>query len=323
MALQPVQGRLVTVFGGSGFIGRHIVRALARRGYRVRAAVRRPDLAGHLQPLGTVGQIHAVQANLRYRDSVERAVEGAWGVINCVGIMAQSGRQRFDAIQDFGARAIAQSAAGAGASRMVQISAIGADSQSDSIYARTKAAGEAGVKAALPQAAILRPSIVFGPEDAFFNMFANMARYSPVLPVFGPETRFQPVFVGDVAEAAMAGLEREETAGRTYELGGPNIETFHQLMERMLAVTNRRRMLLPVPLGIARIFAAVISVLPGAPLTLDQVRLLARDNVVSDEAARDGRTLEGLGISPRSMDLVLPTYLDRFRRTGRFNPQPG
>ena len=310
--------RLVTVFGGSGFVGRHVVRALAQPGYRVRVAVRRPDLAGHLQPLGNVGQIHAVQANVRNRASIERAIDGAWAVINLVGILAESGRQRFAAVHDEGARAIAEAAAQAGAQHFVHMSAIGADPKSPSAYARTKAAGEAGVKAAFPGAVIIRPSIIFGPEDAFFNRFAAMARLSPVVPLVGAKTRFQPVFVGDVAEAFLAAVEGRAKPGQTYELGGPEVATFRELMEKMLAVIERRRWIVSIPFLAAKCQAFILQLLPKPPLTVDQVRQLARDNIVSEEATAAGRTLQGLGIEPHAMDPILPTYLYRFRKSGQF-----
>ncbi len=241
--------RLVTVFGGSGFVGRHVVRALAKRGFRIRVAVRRPDLAGHLQPLGAVGQIHAVQANLRYPDSVRQAVAGAEIVINCVGILYETGRQKFDSVQARGAAAVARAAAEAGA-RLIHISAIGADADSAALYARTKAAGEAAVREAAPDAVILRPSIVFGPEDDFFNRFAAMAQMSPVLPlVGGGETKFQPVFVGDLAEAVMAAVDGKTKPGATYELGGPAVKSFRELLELVLKTTQRNRLLVPLPLA--------------------------------------------------------------------------
>ncbi|HSM39251.1 MAG TPA: complex I NDUFA9 subunit family protein, partial [Afifellaceae bacterium] len=245
MTRGPNSERLITVFGGSGFVGRHVVRALAQRGYRVRAAVRRPDLAGHLQPLGNVGQIAAVQANVRNRGSVERAIGGAWGVINLVGILAESGRQRFAAVHDEGARTVAEAAAQAEVEHFSHMSAIGADPESPSVYARTKVAGEEAVKAAVPKAVIIRPSIIFGPEDAFFNRFANMARFSPVIPLVGAKTRFQPVFVGDVAEAHLTAIEGRAKSGQAYELGGPEVATFRELMEKMLAIIERRRVILP------------------------------------------------------------------------------
>jgi uncharacterized protein YbjT (DUF2867 family) len=314
-----VKSELVTVFGGSGFIGRHVVRALARRGYRVRAAVRRPDLSNFLQPLGGVGQIHAVQANIRNRASIDRAVAGSDAVVNLVGILYESGRQRFDAVQSFGPGAIAASAKEAGVGTMVHVSAIGADPGSSSDYARSKAAGEAAVLQAFPDAVILRPSIVFGPEDDFFNRFGAMARLSPVLPLIGGgKTRFQPVFVGDVAEAVARGVDGNLKSGTVYELGGPEVRTFQQLMEYILEVTDRRRLLVPVPFEIARLKAWFLQLLPNPLLTVDQVRQLAHDNVVSEASVADGRTLEGIGIDPRAIESVVPTYLARFRKAGQF-----
>ena len=310
--------RLVTIFGGSGFIGRHLVRALAKSGWRIRVAVRQPELAFHLQPLGRVGQIHAVQSNLRYPDSVARAVEGADAIINLVGILYQSGKQTFDAVQAEGANAVARAAA-ANNSQLVQFSAIGADAGSKSDYARSKAEGEAFALAAVPDAIVVRPSILFGPEDSFFNRFAAMARVSPVLPLIGRgQTRFQPVFVGDVAAAVDAMLAGRAQPGATYELGGPEVRTFEELMQLMLRVIDRKRLLMPVPFALARMKALFLEMLPNPLLTRDQVRLLERDNVVSAVAEREGRTLRGLGIAPTAMETVLPSYLVRFRRTGQF-----
>jgi NADH dehydrogenase len=312
--------RMVTVFGGSGFLGRHAVRALAQRGWRIRVAVRRPDLAGHLQPLGAVGQIKAIQANLRYRWSVDRAVEGADAVVNLVGILAQGGRQTFDAVQAFGPRAIGEAARSAGIANVVHISAIGADQPSTIGYLRSKAEGEEGILSAAPETVVFRPSIVFGPEDRFFNRFAAMARLSPVLPLIGGgATKFEPVFVGDVAEAVARALEGGARAGAVYELGGPEVLTFRQCMERMLQTTRRRRALVPVPFGIARVLGRIGEHLPGRPLTHDQVRMLKFDNVVSPAAREEGRTLQGLGVAPTPVDVVLPTYLAHFRERGEFS----
>jgi NADH dehydrogenase len=309
---------LVTVFGGSGFLGRHVVRALAKGGYRIRVAVRRPDLAGHLQPLGRVGQIHAVQANVRYPGSVEAAVRDADVVVNLVGVLFERGRQRFEAVHTFGAEAVALAAAAFGA-RLVHISAIGADENAPSLYARSKAMGEKLVLAAMPSASILRPSVVFGPEDDFFNRFAAIARMSPVLPlVGGGHTRFQPVFAGDVAAAVRAAIEGRATHGPIYELGGPDVKTFKELMQFVLTTTERRRLLVPLPFPIAKLQAAVLQFLPTPPLTPDQVELLRSDNVVSPAARREGRTLTDLGIDPVAMGVVVPTYLWRFRKTGQF-----
>jgi uncharacterized protein YbjT (DUF2867 family) len=318
MALQSSADTLVTVFGGSGFLGRNVVRALARRGYRIRVAVRRPDLANFLQPLGRVGQIHAVQANVRYPASVAAAVRDADAVVNLVGILFERGRQRFDAVQAMGAEAVALAATGHGA-KMVHVSAIGADEQSTSAYARSKAMGEKLVLAAAPSATVFRPSIVFGPDDEFFNRFGALGRMSPVLPlVGGGETRFQPVFAGDVAEAIAMAVEGNAKPGTIYELGGPEVFTFKQLMEFVLATIERRRLLVPLPFWAAKLQAAVLQFLPKPPLTPDQVELLKTDNVVSDAAIAEKRTLPALGIEERSIEAVVPSYLWRFRKTGQF-----
>lgn len=317
--------KLVTVFGGSGFLGRHVVRALAKRGYRIRVAVRRPDLAISLYPIGVIGQIQAVQANLRYDQSVARAVERADAVVNCVGILAEKGRQTFDEVQAEGARAIAR-AVPQGVP-LVHVSALGADANSDSAYARTKAAGESAMLEMHPDAVVLRPSVLFGPGDSFFNRFGSLARALPVLPLAGAETRFQPVFVGNVAEVAARAVDRRVQGGRIYELGGPEIQTLRELVEYVLAVTERRRIIVSLPLPVARLQARALEILnaltlgllPDAlRLTRDQVTLLQRDNVVSAEAVAAGRTLEGLGMVPESFQAIVPTYLYRFRKTGQF-----
>jgi NADH dehydrogenase len=317
---------LITVFGGSGFLGRHVVRALAKRQYRIRVAVRRPDLAGYLQPLGRVGQIHAVQANVRNRRSVAAAVRGSDVVINLVGILFESGRQRFDAVQSFGAEGVALAAAAHNA-RMVHVSAIGADEDSSAAYARAKRRGEELVLAATPEATIFRPSILFGPNDDFFNRFAGIARLSPFLPlVGGGHTRFQPVFAGDVAGAIAKAVDGATRPGAIYELGGPDVYTFRELMEFTLATIERRRLLLPLPFGVAKLQAAIFELVSRLPLrilskpllTRDQVELLRYDNVVSETARRDGLTLEGLGITPQSITAIVPTYLWRFRKAGQF-----
>lgn len=309
---------LVTVFGGSGFLGRHVVRALARRGYGVRVAVRNPNLATHLQPLGNVGQIQPVQANLRMRWSVDRAVQGADHVVNLVGLLAEGGRQTFNAVHDFGARAVAEAARAEGAS-LVHVSAIGADPQSPAAYGRSKAQGEKAVLETLAQAVVFRPSIVFGPEDSFFNRFAAMSRLSPALPLIGGgETKFQPVFVGDVAEAIALAVDGEVEGGRIYELGGPEEVTFRECMERMLAVIDRKRLLVPVPWWLARIQGRVLGLLPRPLLTVDQVEMLKADNVVSAQAQSEGRTLPGLAVSPQAMDAILPSYLWQYRPAGQF-----
>ena len=315
-------GKLVTVFGGSGFVGRHIVWYLARLGYRVRAAVRRPDLAGHLQPMGVVGQIHAVQANLRFPDSVVRAVEGAEVVINAVGILAPLGSQTFEAVHAAGARAVAKAARQAGAERLVHISAIGADLKSRARYARTKAEGEEAVLAEFPSAIILRPSIVFGPEDEFFNRLAALARVSPVLPLIGGgRTKFQPVFVGDLAQAAANASDGAGKPGTIYEIGGPQVLSFRDLLEATLRYTDRHRLLAPMPFWLATLQALLTWPLPNAlrPITVDQVRLLKSDNVVSEAATREGRTLAALGVAhPASIDTIVPEYLERFKPKGQY-----
>lgn len=310
--------KLVTVFGGSGFVGRHVVRALAKRGYQVRAACRHPDLAGHLQPLGNVGQIQAIQANLRVRWSVDRAVQDADHVVNLVGIMAEGGRQSFDAVQDFGARAVAEAARSVGA-KLTQGSALGADLESESVYAQSKARGEQAVLETVPDAVIYRPSIIFGPEDRFFNRFANMARYSPALPLIGGGlTRFQPIFVGDVAEAIARSVDGKVAGGTIYELGGPQVLTFHECMETMLQVIDRKRWLVSVPWGIASLQGAILGMLPNPLLTTDQVTLLKTDNVVSEDAVQANRGIAAIGIQPQAVASILPSYLWRYRPAGQF-----
>ncbi|MEQ9814347.1 MAG: complex I NDUFA9 subunit family protein [Azospirillaceae bacterium] len=309
------QAMTVTIFGGSGFIGRYIVQQLARRGHRVIVAARHPDRALFLKPLGTVGQIEPVFCNVRDDLLVEAALRQADIVINLVAILHESGRQTFQAVHVEAAERIARLAARNGASRLIHVSAIGADPAAQSHYARTKGEAEQAVLAAFPDATILRPSIVFGPEDAFFNRFAGMARYSPFLPLIGGgRTRFQPVYVGDVADAAMAALDDRASRGRTYELGGPQVFTFRELMRFILKETRRKRLLLPIPWWLARIQGAVLGLLPNPLLTSDQVRLLRRDNVVSDGAAGLG----DLGIDPTGIAAIVPTYLVRFRVGGRF-----
>ncbi len=318
MTLKSKLDTLVTVFGGSGFLGRHVVRALASRDYRIRVAVRRPELAFHLQPLGGVGQIEAVQANLRFPQSVDAAVRDADMVVNLVGILFERGRQRFDAVQAEGAGAVARAAKAVGA-RLVHVSAIGADPESPSHYARAKAAGERLVLAAHSEATIVRPSIVFGPEDDFFNRFAALARLSPLLPLpGGGHTRFQPVFVGDVAQAIAKAVDGETKPGTIYELGGPDVRTFKELMEFVLATTERSRLLVPVPFAWMKLHAMYLQYLPKPPITPDQVELLKRDNVVSPAAREQARTLEALGIVPESIGVVVPSYLWCFRKTGQF-----
>jgi uncharacterized protein YbjT (DUF2867 family) len=310
---------LVTVFGGSGFLGRSVVRALAKRDYRIRVAVRRPELAGHLQPLGKVGQIHAVQANLRYPASVEAAMRDSHAAINLCGILAESGAQSFDAVQGTGAGTVAKAAAAVGA-RMVHVSAIGADANSPSRYARAKAAGEQAVLSAIPSATIMRPSVVFGPEDQFTNRFAALARMSPVLPLIGGGlTKLQPVYVGDVATAVADAVDGKTKPGATYELGGPEVLTMREIMEVILATIERRRMLVSLPFGLAKFQALFLQFAPGPlKLTPDQVTLLRSDNVVSDAAKAAGLTLDGMGIAADSLEAIAPQYLWRFRAMGQF-----
>ena len=309
---------LVTVFGGSGFLGRHVVRALAQRDYRLRVGVRRPELAGHLQPLGKVGQINPVQANVRYPASLDAAMRGSRVVVNLVGILSEGGAQRFNAVQTEGARAIAEAAARIGA-RVVHVSAIGANANSASRYAVSKALGEQAVLDVTPDATIIRPSIVFGPEDHFTNRFAALARLFPALPLIGADTKLQPVYVGDVASAIADAVDGKTRAGATYELGGPEVMTMREAIELILRVAERDPMLVPLPFGLAKLQAAFLQFAPGdLKLTPDQVEMLKTDNVVSDAAKSAGLTLEGLGIAPESMAAVLPSYLWRFRKTGQF-----
>lgn len=313
--------KLVTVFGGSGFVGKHLVQALAREGYRVRVAVRRPDLAGETRMFGNVGQILPIQANLRNEASVQRAVQGADIVINLVGIGYEGGAQSFARVNAEGAAFVARAAKAAGAKAMVHVSAMGVEAGAQvSTYAASKLAGEQAVLDAFPLAVILRPSLMFGHGDGFFNKMGNLARMLPFMPLISPDTRFQPVHVGDVAEAIVAAADGKVKTGRIYELGGPDIETNRQLMTRILREAGRKRPLLPMPAGIAKLFALPFSVLPIPPLvTADQVELLGIDNVVSDEAIKDKRTLAAFGIDPTSMDRVLPEYMWRFRKHGQFD----
>ena len=304
--------RVATVFGGSGFIGRYVVKRLAAEGYVVRVAVRDIEGAMFLRPMGAVGQIVPLYAPITRPADVARAVAGADVVVNSIGILAERRPGDFQRIQAEGAGHVARESAGAGARALVQISAIGADPASDSGYARSKAEGEQAVLAAFPQATVLRPSIVFGPEDQFFNRFAGMAQWLPFLPVIAGATKFQPVFVGDVADAVMAALSRADAAGRIYELGGPQVFTFREILAWINRETRRDRRLVEVPMGLVSWQASVLERLPGKLLTRDQVKLLARDNVVAPGAPG----LSDLGVTPTAVELIVPGYLQRFRPGG-------
>jgi len=308
--------RIATVFGASGFIGRHLVQRLAAAGYGVRAACRDVESALFLKPMGDVGQVVPWPAEITRRDTVETAVQGADVVINLVGILYERGARTFQVVHAEGAQNVAEASAAAGVQQLVQVSALGADENSPAAYARTKAAGEVAGKTAFKKATVLRPSVVFGPEDDFFNRFAAMARISPVLPVigggFGKEDggpKFQPVYVGDVADAIMAVLADAKHQGQTYELGGPAVYSFREVMELVLTQTNRRRLLLPLPYWLAEMEAVFLGLLPKPLLTTDQVALLRSDNVVGAKS----KTFKHLDIQPRSAEMILPTYLMRFR----------
>ncbi|HEX4297638.1 MAG TPA: complex I NDUFA9 subunit family protein [Devosia sp.] len=313
--------QLVTIFGGSGFVGTQVVQLMARAGYRIRVAVRRPDLAGYLKPLGAVGQVAPIQANLRNRDSVMAAAKGAGIVINLAAIGIERGKQRFRAVNVVGARNVAEAARAAGATRFVQMSVLGASESSSSVFARSRAAGEAEVRRLFPEAVILRPSIIFGVGDSFFNTLGALTRVLPVMPLFGGRTRFQPVYVGDVAEAVAAAAQGAGSAGATYELGGPDVLTHRQLLERVLEETHRTNPILPLPSVVGALMAMPMALLPKPLLTGDQVRLLNHDNVVSGEAVQAGLTLAAFGITPRPLEAVLPSYLWRFAPNGQFDRQ--
>lgn len=316
---QALNGKIITVFGGSGFIGRHTIKILAERGYSIRAAVRRPDLAEHLQPLGAVGQIMPVAASVRNKKSIEQAVEGAHAVINLVGILYETGAQKFDAVQGKGPSKIAQVCKDKGIEHFVHLSAIGADENSSSAYARSKAAGEKAVLETYPEAVIFRPSIVFGPEDDFFNRFGNMAQMFPFLPLIGGgHTKFQPVYVEDVALAIANAAEGKVETGKIYELGGPQVASFKECLQLMLQVIRRKRRLISLPFFAAKLQAKILQILPNPLLTVDQVNLLKQDNVVSKAAIEDKRTLEGLGIEPHSMETILPSYMEMYMQYGQY-----
>lgn len=313
--------KLVTIIGGSGFVGRYIARRLAKDGWRVRVAVRRPNEAIFVKPYGVPGQVEPVACNIRDDASIRAVLWGADAVVNCVGVLNSVGANSFDAVQAQGAGRVARIAADMGVARLVHVSAIGADAQSDSDYARSKAEGEAAVLAAFPSAVILRPSIIFGTEDQFFNRFAAMTRMGPILPVVGADTRFQPVYVDDVAQAAVKAVNGEAAPG-VYELGGPEVDTFRGLMGRMLKVIQRRRAVVNMPFFVARIIgfgfdmvqAVTLGLIENKMITRDQVKNLARDNVVSPSA----RGFADLGITPTAMEAVLPEYLWRYRPSGQY-----
>ncbi|MAM26238.1 MAG: complex I NDUFA9 subunit family protein [Rhodobacteraceae bacterium] len=314
--------KLVTIYGGSGFVGRYIARRMAKAGWRVRVAVRRPNEALFVRTYGVVGQVEPILCNIRDDASVRAAMQGADAAVNCVGILTESGKNGFDAVQSEGAERVARIAAEEGVARLVQISAIGADMDAESDYARTKAEGEAGVLRHMPQAVILRPSIIFGPEDAFFNRFAGMTRISPAIPLVGSKTRFQPVYVDDVAQAAEAAVTGRAAPG-IYELGGPDVDSFKGLMQRMLKIVNRKRLVLGMPMWMGRLMAFSFDMLQAVTfglfsntmLTRDQVKNLSRDNVV----AEDAKGFADLGIEPTAMTAVLPEYLWRFRPSGQYD----
>ncbi len=310
---------LVTIFGGSGFIGNHVTQAIAQLGYRVRVAVRRPDLAGEVRMFGVQGLVQPVQANLRNRDSVFRAAAGADIVINLAGILHESRRQRFVAVHSTGAGYVAEAAAAIGARALIHMSALGADAESPSSYARSKALGEAEVLKAFPGAVILRPSLVFGRDDGFFNLYGEIARLTPIVPVIGGNSRFQPIHVGDVAAAVAAAVKGAARPGTIYELGGPDVATMRALIERILAESERRRVLMPVAPSLAKLMGSIGQLSPWKLFTADQAVLLQADNVVSEAAIAEKRTVADLGIAPTAMEVVLPTYLWRFRRHGQFD----
>jgi len=306
--------RRVTVLGASGFIGRYVVKRLAAQGALICAVCRHASDARYLRPMGDVGQIAPIDANVCDDQALAAVIAGADAVVNAVGILYERGAQRFDALHHQLPRRIAIEARAAEVKHLVHVSAIGADPQSPSAYGRSKAAGEAALRVEFPAAVVLRPSIVFGPEDMFFNRFAALARIAPALPLIGGgKTRFQPVYVGDVADAAVAALARPDAQGRVFELGGPEVLSFKELMRLLLRALHRRRLLVPVPFGLAMVKAAFLEWLPTPPLTRDQVRMLERDNV----AAPDIPGLADLGIAPTALELMLPTYLDKYRRGGR------
>ena len=312
-----MQQRIVTIVGGTGFLGRYVVRLLAADGYTIRVISRNPATAARLKTAGDVGQIVLMRGNLADPDSLAGKLDYSYAVINLVGIFFESGKQSFTALHAQGAEKLAQMAKEAGAKHFVQVSALGIDQAKGSAYARSKLLGEKAVMAAFPEATVLRPSIIFGPEDNFFNQFAAMACFSPALPLIGGgRTKFQPVYVGDVAKAVESCLMRPETMGEIYELGGPHVYTFKAILEYILRTIGKKRALVPLPFGLAAMKAAVLEILPRPPLTRDQVKLLQTDNIVSPGA----KTFADLGISPTAVEIVVPEYLARFKKAGRQKP---
>lgn len=316
--------KLVTVMGGSGFIGRHLVRSLAKRGYRIRVASRRPDLAGDVLPYGVPGQIALVQANVRFPQSLAAACDGAYAVVNATGTDTSSGTQTFDAVIAFGSEAIAKAARSAKAEVFVMVSGLGAGENEPSAAARAKGQAETATTRAFPGAMFVRPSVVFGPDDRFFNKIAAMARFSPLAPLIGGgTTKIQPVFVGDVAEAIASLIDAGQASGKTYELGGPEVADMKEITRFTLDTAVRKRLMLPLPWNISKFIGAVASWLPGSPLTADQVEMLKADNVVTAKAIAEKRSFEGLGITPRSFRSITPGYLYRFRKEGQFTAPNG
>ena len=317
--MKQASNKLITIIGGSGFVGRHLVQTLAGQGYRIRIGVRRPDLAGHLQPLGGVGQIMPVQVNVRFPASIKSACQDADVVINLTGILSESGAQSFESVHQFGAQAVASAAAQAGVKKLIHLSAIGADENAASEYGSSKAIGEKLVKKAFAGATIIRPSIIFGSKDGFFNKIADLARFSLILPLIGGgTTKIQPVFVGDVVKAISIIVNTDQLNGTIVELGGPQIFSLKELMDFVIKTTERKRILLPIPWTIAKAIGSVLGVLPYGLLTRDQVLMLEVDNIVSELAQKQGRTLDGLGIKPESISAQVPAYLFRYKKFGQF-----
>jgi len=313
-----MENNIITVFGGTGFIGRYVVRELAKTGALIRVVSRSPRNGAELKTFGYVGQITLEKGNILSRDAIDRNLQGTDMVVNLVGILHEGGKQRFSRVHSQGAERIAQAAQDAGVKRLVQISALGIEKAKSSKYARTKLTGEKAVNSAFPGATILRPSIVFGPEDDFFNRFATIASMAPVMPLIGGgKTRFQPIYAGDVAQAICAALKDKRTEGQTYQLGGPKVYRFKELLQYIMEETGHHRPFLSIPFGVAKLMGFFMEWLPTPPLTRDQVTLLQTDNIVADDA----QTLSDLGVTPRAVEMICPEYLYRFRRGGKFSRQ--